>query len=63
MAKERYADPETIGHIIDLRKRLEKAEKHRDNALDGLKILRDEIWVLRMKLIENGIEIDEERNC
>jgi len=30
---DRYADSETIDHIIDLRRRLAEAEHQRDNAL------------------------------
>lgn len=30
---DRYADSETIDHIIDLRRRLAEAERQRDNAL------------------------------
>jgi len=33
MAMARYADMETIDHIIDLRKRLAQVERERDNAL------------------------------
>lgn len=32
----RYADPVTMDHIIELRKKLAEAERQRDNALAGL---------------------------
>ena len=38
---DRYADPITLDHIIELKKKLAEAEQQRDNALDGL-------WKLRM---------------
>lgn len=38
---DRYADPITLDHIIELKKQITEAERQRDNALDGL-------WKLRM---------------
>ena len=38
----RYADMETMDHLIDLRKRIEEAERQRDNALTVLMDLRRE---------------------
>lgn len=37
---DRYADPITLDHIIELKKQLEEAERQRDNALDVLSKLR-----------------------
>lgn len=61
MARERHADPETIDHIIDLRKRLVEAERQRDNALDRVMGLRDENLELRLQIVR--IDQEEERNC
>lgn len=61
MAKKRHADDTTIGHIIDLRKRLAEAERQRDNALDHMKALNEERQELRKQIQKYGIE--EERNC
>lgn len=41
-AYARYADIETVDHLIDLRKRLSDAETQRDNALDVVVALRRE---------------------
>jgi len=41
-AYARYADMETVDHLIDLRKRLSDAETQRDNALDVVVALRRE---------------------
>jgi hypothetical protein len=41
-SRERYADMETMDHLIDLRKRIEEAERQRDNALTVLMDLRRE---------------------
>ena len=38
---KRHADPITIDHIIELRRKLAEAERQRDNALDF-------VWELRM---------------
>lgn len=37
---DRYADSETIDHIIDLRRRLAEAERQRDNALTFVSKMR-----------------------
>jgi len=41
-AYARYADMETVDHLIDLRKRLSDAETQRDNALAVVMDLRRE---------------------
>ena len=41
-AYARYADMETVDHLIDLRKRLSDAEMQRDNALAVVMDLRRE---------------------
>ena len=46
---ERHADPETMDHIIDLRKRLAEAERQRDNALD--KVVSMQKKVSEMKAV------------
>lgn len=40
MAAARYADMETVEHIIDLRKKLAEAEMQRDNALSMVNPMR-----------------------
>ena len=45
----RHADPETMDHIIDLRKRLVEAERQRDNALD--KVVSMQKKVSEMKTV------------
>ena len=45
----RHADPETMDHIIDLRKRLVEAERQRDNALD--KVVSMQKKVSEMKAV------------
>lgn len=37
---DRYADPITLDHIIELRRKLAEAERQRDNSLDGVDALR-----------------------
>ena len=39
----RHADPETLDHIIDLRKKLAEAERQRDNALDKVMSMQKKI--------------------
>jgi len=39
---DRHADPITLDHIIELRKKLEEAERQRENALDALILMRRE---------------------
>jgi hypothetical protein len=48
----RHADPETMDHIIDLRKKLAEAERQRDNALAGLSGMHKKILELKAKLEE-----------
>lgn len=60
----RHADPVTINHIIELRKKLAEAERQRDNVMAHCLSLHDEVWKLRMKIVELGGHYDEEdRNC
>lgn len=51
-AYARYADMETMDHLIDLRKRLADAERQRENALDMLMILRREHERLMQQISE-----------
>ena len=61
---DRYADSETIDHVIDLRKRLQEAERQRDNAVAQCEKQYKEIWRLRSKILDlGGYYEDEERNC
>ena len=65
MAETRHADDTTIGHIIDLRKRLAEAERQRDNALDHLHQIRMEKIRRRALELREAIDLldEEERNC
>ena len=67
MSVERYADPMTMDHIIDLQKRLAQAELQRDNALDKCVELSRLIWNIREmttpKPYESPNAHDEDRNC
>lgn len=40
---DRYADPITLDHIIELKKKLAEAEQQRDNALNTCMSLRKQI--------------------
>lgn len=40
---DRYADPITLDHIIELKKKLAEAEQQRDNALNACMSLRKQI--------------------
>ena len=40
---DRYADPITLDHIIELKKKLAEAEQQRDNALSACMSLRKQI--------------------
>lgn len=51
-AYARYADMETMDHLIDLRKRLADAERQRENALDMLMDLRREHDKLMQQISE-----------
>ena len=51
-AYARYADMETMDHLIDLRKRLADAERQRENALDMLMLLRREHERLMQQISE-----------
>ena len=59
MAMARYADMETIDHIIELRKELAQVKKERDNVLDhavGMAVIRAENDWLKDKVIKlNGV--------
>lgn len=53
LIRDRYADPITMDHVIELRKQLEQVTKERDNALSMCvelarqkKQLNDEVWAL-----------------
>lgn len=48
----RHADPVTVDHIVDLRKKLTEAERQRDNALAGLAGMHKKILELKTKLEE-----------
>jgi hypothetical protein len=65
MSVERYADPVTMDHIIELRKQLKEAERQRDNALDRCQYLDKVLWKLREEILmlANGKSNDDERNC
>lgn len=49
----RYADQETIDHIIELRKELAQVKKERDNALDHSIDLRDRLIHAAIDKAEN----------
>ncbi len=53
MAMARYADMETIDHIIELRKELTQVKKERDNALDHSMDLRDRLIHAAIDKAEN----------
>ena len=59
MAMARYADMETIDHIIELRKELTQVKKERDNVLDHaveMAVIRAENDWLKDKVIKlNGV--------
>ena len=46
----RHADPETMDHIIDLRKKLAEAERQRDNALDKVMSMHKKITEMKEAL-------------
>ena len=53
LIRDRYADPITMDHVIELRKQLEQVIKERDNALSMCvelarqkKQLNDKVWSL-----------------
>ena len=61
---DRHADSKTIDYIIDLRKRLQEAERQRDNAVAQCEKQYKEIWRLRSIIVElGGFYEDEERKC
>lgn len=47
---DRYADPITLDHIIELRRKLAEAERQRENALDHVLKLRTDNEKLRVAL-------------
>ena len=51
---DRYADPITLDHIIELRRKLSEAEKQRDNALNACMSLRKQIDLLQRALEKRG---------
>jgi len=53
MAMARYADQETIDHIIELRKELATVQKERDNALNHSMDLRDRLIHAAIDKAEN----------
>ena len=57
-SRERYADMETVDHLIDLRKRLADAEMQRDNALTVLMDLRRENLRL-IKMVDHVVKGDQ----
>lgn len=54
----RYADMETVDHLIDLRKRLADAERQRDNALEVVMDLRRENLRL-IKMVDHVVKGDQ----
>lgn len=54
----RYADMETMDHLIDLRKRLSDAEMQRDNALEVLMDLRRENARL-IQMVDHVVKSDK----
>ena len=54
----RYADMETMDHLIDLRKRIEEAERQRDNALEVVMDLRRENLRL-IKMVDHVVKGDQ----
>ena len=54
----RYADMETMDHLIDLRKRIEEAERQRDNALTVLMDLRRENLRL-IQMVDHVVKSDK----
>lgn len=57
-AYARYADMETMDHLIDLRKRIEEAERQRDNALEVVMDLRRENLRL-IKMVDHVVKGSE----
>ena len=57
-SRERYADMETMDHLIDLRKRLADAEMQRDNALEVVMDLRRENMRL-IKMVDHVVKGDQ----
>ena len=57
-SRKRYADMETMDHLIDLRKRLADAEMQRDNALTVLMDLRRENLRL-IKMVDHVVKGDQ----
>ena len=57
-SRERYADMETMDHLIDLRKRLADAEMQRDNALEVVMDLRRENLRL-IKMVDHVVKGSE----
>jgi len=57
-SRERYADMETMDHLIDLRKRLADAEQQRDNALEVVMDLRRENMRL-IKMVDHVVKGDQ----
>ena len=57
-SRERYADMETMDHLIDLRKRLSDAEMQRDNALTVLMDLRRENLRL-IQMVDHVVKSDK----
>lgn len=53
MAMARYADQETIDHIIELRKELAQVKKERDNVLDHSMNMREELIHMAILRAEN----------
>ena len=53
MAMARYADMETIDHIIELRKELTQVKKERDNVLDHSMNMREELIHMAILRAEN----------
>ena len=57
-SRERYADMETMDHLIGLRKRLSDAERQRDNALEVVMDLRRENMRL-IKMVDHVVKGDQ----
>jgi hypothetical protein len=66
MSVERYADPVTMDHIIELRKQLKEAERQRDNALAQCTQLNKLVWNLRSQIMfpeGKPNDSEDDRNC
>ena len=66
LVTNRHADPITIDHIIDLKKRLRETERQLNNAIDQCTQLNKLVWSLRQQIMfpeGNTNDKEEDRNC